>query len=62
MCMQTDLKFVVKYKITSGVNGSTGEEKTTESYPTEAVAQSHADDISGYEGVEYAVVVPAARA
>jgi hypothetical protein len=44
--------FVVKYKI----NGFDGE-RTTGIYYDELIAQSHADDIQGYEGVQYAIVV-----
>ena len=48
--------FVVKYKVGPPLDPR---ERTTEVYPTEAIAQSHADDIRGFEGVEYAVVEPA---
>jgi hypothetical protein len=44
--------FVVKYKVR-------GEERMTEEYASRELAQTHADDIRGYEGVQYAVVEPA---
>jgi hypothetical protein len=46
--------FVVKYRVSW-----LRQEKTTEVYPTKAIAQFHADDIGTYDGVEYAVVEPA---
>jgi hypothetical protein len=46
--------FVVKYRV-KGFEG----ERTTEVYPTEDIAEQHAADIAGYEGVEYAIVEPA---
>ncbi len=57
--------FVVKYKITGfdaeGVYHPGGEsaERTSEVYDTMDLAFQNADDIRGYEGVEYAFVCPA---
>ena len=46
--------FVVKYRV-AGFEG----DRTSGPYETREIAKSHADDIAGFEGVEYAVVEPA---
>jgi hypothetical protein len=45
--------FVVKYRVVGD-----GTERTTKPYATELLAEEHARDIRGYEGVVYAIVVP----
>jgi len=52
----TATAFVVKYKI-DGFDG----ERTSPMYSSEVEALTHADDIRGYEGVQYATVEPCAR-